>query len=63
MFIFTRLMSEKRLRIELGNTNLSLLNVVIDKENNFYNSKFEESDYPLLLTKKENGSFLVSYLF
>ena len=33
------------------------------KENNFYNSKFEESDYPLLLTKGENGYFLVSYLF
>ena len=63
MFIFTRLMSEKRLRIELGNANLSLPNVVVDKENNFYNSKFKESDYPLLLTKGENGYFLVSYLF
>ena len=63
MFVFTRLISEKRLRIEIGNTNLNLPNVVVDKENIFYNSKFQESDYPLLLTKGKNGRFLVSYLF
>jgi hypothetical protein len=56
MFIFTRLMSEKRLRIELGNANLSLPNVVVDKENNFYIVYYSQHDYMERFRKEKNAN-------
>lgn len=61
LFIFTKLVSEKQLRIELGSVNLSLSNVIVDKKNLFYSMKFEDSEYPLLL-KKEGNHFVFKFL-
>lgn len=59
LFIFTRLVSKKQLRIEFGATNLSLPNVIVDENNIFYSLDFEDSEYPLLL--KKSGSDLYQY--
>lgn len=62
LFIFTKLVSEKQLRIELGAENLHLPNVKIDKENLFSSLDFADSEYPLILEKKADGIFHYSFL-
>lgn len=62
LFVFTKLVSEKQLRIELGSTNLLLKNVIVDTENNFYSPRFVELDYPLLLQKGSDEKLNYSYL-
>lgn len=62
LFVFTKLVSEKRLRIELGVESLKLLNVKIDKKNIFFSSEFVDSEYPLILEKDGNGIFHYSFL-
>lgn len=57
LFIFTKLISEKQLRIELGADALSLKNVKIDKLNLFYFAEFIESEYPLLLKRESEGNY------
>lgn len=55
LFIFTKLISEKRLRIELGSADISLPNVIVDKNNNYYSSKYPELDYPIILESNSDG--------
>lgn len=62
LFIFTDLVSEKLLKIEVGYDNVCRKNVLVDKEGHFHSSQYADSEYPLLLTKKENGQFKCSYL-
>ena len=57
LFIFTKLVSEKQLRIELGSESLSRENVKIDKLNHFCFPEFIESEYPLLLEKQSDGNY------
>lgn len=59
IFIFTNLESEKRLRIDIGVTDK---NAIIDKNNNFYNPKYAESSYPILLIVKDGAIATVNYL-
>lgn len=56
-FIFTKLDSEKKLGLEIGKENLMRENVRIDKKDLFYNSKYYDSNYPLVLHKEANGTF------
>lgn len=57
LFIFTKLISEKQLRIELGSENLSLENVKVDKFDLFCFPEFIETEYPLLLEKTGDGNY------
>lgn len=57
LFIFTKLVSEKQLRIELGAEELLRANVKIDKLNLFHFPKFVESEYPLLLKKESDNNY------
>lgn len=57
LFIFTRIDSPKKLKLEIGADNLALDNVRIDKENLFYNPEYYDSNYPLLLHKASDGTF------
>ena len=56
-FIFTKLDSEKKLGLEIGKENLTRENVGIDKDDVFYNNKYYDSNYPLLLHKEADGTF------
>ena len=62
LFIFTRLISEKYLRIELGEENLLLENVIIDKYNLFDFPEFKDSQYPLELIKDIDNCFYYDLL-
>lgn len=62
LFIFTHLVSEKLLRIELGYENLVLSNVKIDKSNDFYSLDYADSQYPIVLNKNSEGHFTYSFL-
>lgn len=62
LFIFTKLISEKRLRIELGSTDLSLPNVVVDKTNKYYSSEYPELNYPLIIESNIDRKLSYSYL-
>lgn len=62
LFIFTHLISEKALRIEVGKENLILPNVKVDKDDRFYSLKYADSQYPIVLTKGEDGHFTYSFL-
>lgn len=65
LFIFTLVDSPKKLRLEIGQENLSRSNVKIDSEELFYHADYYDSNYPLLLHKENDGTFsyqkLVSY--
>lgn len=62
LFIFTNLISEKLLKIEIGYDNANLYNVLIDRDNYYYSSDYVDCGYPLLLKKKEDGRFVCSFL-
>ena len=62
LFIFTRLLSVKRLKIEVGSDNLGQGNVIIDKDDVFSTLQFPDSDYPILLEKNDDGRFSCRYL-
>lgn len=62
LFIFTNLISEKLLKIEIGYNNVNLKNVLVDKDGHFHSSQYADSDYPLLLTKDKDGQFQCSFL-
>lgn len=62
LFIFTKLISRKQLKIEFGEEALSKVNVKIDSNNLFYNIDYIDSDYPLLLKKNDEGVFEYSLL-
>lgn len=62
LFIFTNLVSEKLLKIEIGYENVNKKNVLIDKIGRFHSSQYIDSEYPLLLTKKKDGQYQCSYL-
>ena len=53
LFIFTRVISKKDLRIRLGKDNLQRKNVLIDNDNKFYFEKFQESIYPIVAVIKD----------
>lgn len=57
LFVFTRVISKKKLKLEIGEENLKLKNVKIDMKDIFYNLDFHDSVYPLLLNKQKNGKF------
>ena len=57
MFVFTRIGNEKKLKIEIGNDILSRKNVVIDRNNAFVKSTYEESSYPILMERMPDGTF------
>lgn len=57
LFIFTLVDSPKKLKLEIGQENLSLDNVRIDTKELFYNANYYDSNYPLLLHKEKNGTF------
>lgn len=62
LFIFTRIESRKTLGLEIGNESLNSSNVLIDTENNFHNSAFSDDNYPIILIKQKNGSFVYKKL-
>ena len=57
LFIFTKIDSPKKLRLELGEENFVRENVKIDKDNIFYNAEFNDRNYPLLLNRTERNRF------
>lgn len=57
LFVFTRIGNEKKLKIEIGNDILSRKNVVIDRNNAFVKSTYEESSYPILMERMPDGTF------
>lgn len=57
LFIFTRIISKKKLKLEISEENLKLKNVKIDMKDIFYNLDFHDSAYPLMLNKQKNGKF------
>lgn len=62
LFIFTNLVSEKLLKIEVGYDIVNQTNVIIDKDNHFYSSHYIDSGYPLLLTRQNGDSFQYKFL-
>lgn len=62
LFVFTNLVSEKLLKIEVGYENFSGKNILIDRENHLYNPEYTDSEYPLLLIRKENGQYQCCFL-
>ena len=62
LFIFTKLISRKQLKIEFGEEALNKKNVKIDSNNLFYNIDYIDSAYPLLLKKNQEGKFTYSLL-
>lgn len=57
LFIFTRVVSAKQLKLEIGEENTNLKNVRVDMESLFYSPKYMDSGYPLLLHKEKNGEY------
>ena len=49
LFIFTRVLSVKKMGIKMGRENLSLPNVYIDKDNQFYFEQYDKCIYPCLI--------------
>ncbi|MBW9278789.1 hypothetical protein [Bacteroides fragilis] len=62
LFVFSRIDSKKKLGLEIGKKNLELKNVKIDMDDLFYNPEFYDSNYPLLLSKQQNGKFIYQKL-
>lgn len=52
LFIFTHVISNKDLRIRLGKENVQQENVLIDKNDDFYFEKYQESIYPIVAVIK-----------
>ena len=57
LFIFTKINSQKELRITFGNEILNAENVLIDKNNSFYIFDEANSNYPLILIKQVDNKF------
>lgn len=57
LFIFTRVVSAKQLKLEIGKENTNLKNVRVDMKSLFYSPKYMDSGYPLLLHKEKNGEY------
>ncbi|MDR1371804.1 MAG: hypothetical protein LBJ17_01560 [Dysgonamonadaceae bacterium] len=54
LFIFTKISSEKELKITFGYEMLKLKNVIVDTKNIFYRYEDIENHYPLKLTKDKD---------
>lgn len=57
LFIFTRVESMKKIKIDIGEENLYRDNVIIDSNNIFYLYNIEDSSYPIILEKSSDGKF------
>ena len=54
LFIFTKIRSQKELKLMFGEEKLNADNVLIDENNLFHIFDETDSHYPLILTKKED---------
>ncbi|MBQ4161812.1 MAG: hypothetical protein IJD84_02810 [Parabacteroides sp.] len=57
VFIFTRIDSLKKLKLEIGGENLEKENVKVDLNSIFYDRRFKDSAYPLLIINNKKGQF------
>ncbi len=62
LVIFTDIQSKKLLYIELGKEMFVQENVIIDEKKQFWQQRFKEASYPILVIREPNSSYQIHYM-